>query len=165
MKYQTSSKMIYQSYYYSPGVRNICHAVKHNNSHAVRLIAEYLTEQADIKPHDIIVPVPQHTGRATYNKAISDIIAHKTGAKTADILRCKPRETLYFQKLRQSEPLHTDFYLTDEIPTGKIYIIDNVIATGKTIFDISELLNTSFIPLVLAIDETRFNLWEDLRNI
>lgn len=165
MIYQTSSKMIYQSYYYSPGVRNICHAVKHNNSHAVRIIAEYLTEQADIKPHDIIIPVPQHTGKAVYNKAIANIIATRTGAKIADILRCKPRETLYKQKLRQPEQLHTDFYLADEIPTGKIYIIDNVIATGQTIFDICELLNTSFIPLVFAVDETRFNSWEDLRNI
>ena len=157
--------MTYQSYYKTPGVRNICHAVKHNNFHAVRVIAEYLTEQANIKRHDIIVPVPQHTGRAIYNRAIADIIATRTGADICDVLRCKPRETLYKQKLRQSEQLHTDFYLVDEIPTGKIYIIDNVIATGKTIFDISELLNTSFIPLVFAVDETRFNSWEDLRNI
>lgn len=165
MIYQTSSKMIYNSYYRTPGVRNICHTVKHNNSYAVRVIAEYLTEQADIKPHDIIVPVPQHTGTATYNRSIADIIATRTGAKTADVLRCKPRETLYKQKLRQSEQLHTDFYLADEIPTGKIYIIDNVIATGQTIFDICDLLNTSFIPLVFAIDETRFNSWDNLRNI
>jgi predicted amidophosphoribosyltransferase len=157
--------MNYQSYYRTPGVRNICHAVKHNSPAAIKTIAEYLTEQADIKSHDIIVPVPQHTGRATYNRSIADIISTRTGAKTADILRCKPRETLYKQKLRQSEQLHTDFYLADEIPTGKIYIIDNVIATGQTIFDISELLKTSFIPLVFAVDETRFNLWDDLRNI
>lgn len=165
MNYQTSSKMIYQSYYNTPGVREVCHAVKQNNSYAVRVIAEYLTEQADIKTHDILIPVPQHTGRATYNKAIADIIATRTGANIFDVLRCKPRETLYKQKLRQSEQLHTDFYLADEIPTGKIYIIDNVIATGQTIFDILELLKTSFIPLVFAIDETRFNSWDDLRNI
>lgn len=157
--------MTYQSYYYSPGVRNICHAVKYNSTAAIKTIADYLTEQADIKTHDIIIPVPQHTGTAIYNKAIADIIATRTGADICDVLRCKPRETLYKQKLRQSEQLHTDFYLIDEIPTGKIYIIDNVIATGKTMFDICELLNTSFIPLVFAVDETRFNLWEDLRNI
>lgn len=157
--------MTYNSYYNTPGVRDICHAVKQNSTAAIKTIAEYLTEQDDIKTHDILIPVPQHTGRAIYNKAIADIIATRTGADICDVLRCKPRETLYKQKLRQSEQLHTDFYLADEIPTGKIYIIDNVIATGKTIFDICELLNTSFIPLVFAVDETRFYSWEDLRNI
>lgn len=157
--------MKYQSYYYSQGVRELCHAVKNGSTAAIKTIAEYLMQTADIKRNDILIPAPQHTGKATYNKAIADIISTRTGAKTADILRCKPRETLYKQKLRQSEQLHTDFYLADEIPTGKIYVIDNVISTGRTIFDISELLKTSFIPLVFAVDDTRFNLWEDLRNL
>jgi predicted amidophosphoribosyltransferase len=156
--------MTYQSYYNSEGVRELCHAVKNGSTAAIKTIAEYMIQTADIKPHDILIPAPQHTGKAIYTRAIADIIAMRTGAKTADILQCKAREPLYFQKLHR-EQLHTDFYLADEIPTGKIYVIDNVISTGKTIFDISELLNTSFIPLVFAVDDTRFNLWEDLRNL
>lgn len=117
-------------YYSDYGVREICRGVKERNQDCILEMAAYLSKQ--VTSESILVPIPQHTGRAEYTKEISDLISKWTGAKVADVLRCKSHEPGYILKKRGAK-YSPRFYLKGEKPVGKIVLIDNVIATGATI--------------------------------
>lgn len=117
-------------YYSDYGVREICHGVKERNQDCILEMAAYLSKQ--VTSDSILVPVPQHTGRAEYTKEIADLISGWTGACVADVLGCKPHESGYRLKKR-GEKYSPRFFLRGEKPVGRVVLIDNVIATGATI--------------------------------
>jgi len=49
--------------------------------------------------NSVLVPAPQHGGRAEYTLRIAETIADRTGARILDIVRCEPHQPLYEQKL------------------------------------------------------------------
>lgn len=163
--------MIYQSYYFKPNVKDICHAVKQTANRtaqngAIKIMAAYFIETGLINNSDILIPVPQHNGNAEYTKRIAELVALQTGADVFDIVKCYPHEQLYIQKYKGMKEIDLDFYLTSNIPNGRrLVLIDNVISTGETIFRISKLLNKPVLPLVFAIDDTRFTKWNELKNV
>lgn len=88
-----------------------------------------------IPTNAVLVPMPSHTGRATYTKDLCRLIARETAAEVCDYLRGKERETLYNLKKqgRHILPAKLGFYLSQPLPAGKrVIIIDNVVATGTT---------------------------------
>lgn len=88
-----------------------------------------------IPTNAVLVPMPSHTGRATYTKDLCRLIARETAAEVCDYLRGKERETLYNLKRqgRHVLPAKLGFYLSQPLPAGKrVIIIDNVVATGTT---------------------------------
>ncbi len=147
-------------YYEEPGVRQTCHEVKQTSDSelrekAIRIIAKDLIGRNVVRPGDILIPAPQHTGNAEYTKRIADLVAKETGAVTADILRCVPHFSLYEGK-REGKPVHLELYLSGTIPAGgRCYFIDNVISTGRTFAEANHLFNGNLRPLVYAVDETR----------
>lgn len=119
--------------YRKDGRCETAHAMKNSEHWA---IAKAAIAMADYIPANaVIVPMPSHTGRATYTLELAKRIARTTNAQVIDALQCQPRETLYELKKQRRKPspegLH--FYQVAQIPDGKrIIIVDNVVATGTT---------------------------------
>jgi predicted amidophosphoribosyltransferase len=145
--------------YRTEGVSDIAHAVKSDNPDllkkwiAINRIAKHIIDQNILTSKDYIVPAPQHTGRAEYTLEIAKIISKETGCKIADILGCKPRDTLYNLKKKNGEKSIEDsglYLLTDKFPKYNIWFLDNVIATGKTFEDVRKLI-PHLKPLIYSI--------------
>ncbi|MBO4858719.1 MAG: hypothetical protein J5527_09405 [Treponema sp.] len=165
-----------KSYYNSKGTRELCHILKEadNNSeefkNAIEQMADYFIKQGIFNEKSILVPAPQHTGKSEYTWSLAAAISRKTKSPIADILYCKPHETLYEQKKNRKEP-DIEFYLQnakteDELTDlfdettmagwkkngDKVYLIDNVISTGYTFNKVAELL-PGIIPAPYAISD------------
>lgn len=64
-------------YYNAPGIRELCHDVKkfydwHKQRTAIEKIAAFFIEQNILNERSVIVPSPQHTGKAEYTKGTKD---------------------------------------------------------------------------------------------
>ena len=163
-----------KSYYNSKNTRKLCHIIKEadRNSeeykNAIEQMADYFVNQGIFNEYSILVPAPQHTGKAEYTWYLAAAISQKTNSPIADILRCKPHETLYEQKKNGIEP-DVEFYLEnaksvkdlknlfDETTMeswkrngDKVYLLDNNISTGLT-FNKAEKLLPGLIPAPYAI--------------
>lgn len=165
--------MRFQDYYRVPGVRETCHAVKQAEDMAIRdeaiaRIVEYMLSLGAVRSSSVIVPAPQHGGRAEYTLRIAEAVARETGAKVLDIIGCKPHHPLYEQKLAGVEEPSLCLYLTAEAPSpseadgwedGEWFLVDNVISTGRTLGATSALIEERYgrelSPLVYAIDYGR----------
>lgn len=128
---------------YKGRARNVAFAVKKiKDLRLFKEMADFLARQ--IKEYDIIVPAPNHDGFADYTLCISKIVSEFTGAKVVDCLRVLPHVPLYEDKSQELE-----FRLCGEVPNGRIFLLDNVIDTGKTFFAAKELI-PSIKPLMYA---------------
>lgn len=131
-------------------VRKICHEIKNRNKYALQTCSNFLLNLNIIDNNSIIIPAPQHEGYAIYTLEIAKNIAKETGAIIKDIVRSYPRESLYYiKKTNKNIKLH--FYLTDIIrENNKIFLLDNVLDTGKTFYTIQNLINRRIYPLIFA---------------
>ena len=119
--------------YRKDGRCETAHAMKEGANWAIYKAAAEMVKY--IPSNAVLVPMPSHTGRATYTLELCKRIARETAAEVRDILRGKERETLYTLKKqgRHILPTKLGFYATEPAPTDKrIIIIDNVVATGTT---------------------------------
>lgn len=109
------------------------HAMKEGANWAIIRAAREMVQY--IPTNAVLVPMPSHTGRATYTLELCRMLAKETAAEVRDILRGSERETLYDLKKqgRHIMPKKLGFYVTEPAPTNRrILIIDNVVATGTT---------------------------------
>lgn len=119
--------------YRKDGRSETAHAMKEGANWAIIRAAREMVQY--IPTNAVLVPMPSHTGRATYTKDLCRLIARDTAAEVCDYLRGKERETLYNLKKqgRHILPAKLGFYLSQPLPAGKrVIIIDNVVATGTT---------------------------------
>ena len=119
--------------YRKDGRSETAHAMKEGANWAIIRAAREMVQY--IPTNAVLVPMPSHTGRATYTKELCRLIARETAAEVCDYLRGKERETLYNLKKqgRHILPAKLGFYLSQPLPAGKrVIIIDNVVATGTT---------------------------------
>lgn len=118
--------------FYSHGRNSIAHGMKNGNQ---KSIARAASEMAKfVSPDVTLIPMPGHTGVATYTLTLAEQIAELTGAKVCDIMRGTIRETFYDIK-KNGGKVQKDYlglFLTEELPEGKIMIVDNCISTGTT---------------------------------
>lgn len=153
-----------KSYYNSTGTREICHILKEADKkseeykNAVEQVADYFVKQNIFDSKSILIPAPQHTGKAEYTWNIAAAISRQTYCSIADVLKCKPHETLYEQKKNGKEP-DVEFYLENADDSTiklwkesgyKVYLLDNNISTGLT-FNKAENLIPGLIPAPYAI--------------
>lgn len=161
--------MKYNSYYNDTNIRDICKAVKqHDNRReqkkAIKVIARYLISLSIVGEGDILIPIPQHTGSAEYTKEIANIVASNSGAVVADILKRVPEESFY-EKKKNNKFAQLHLYLNQKIPQGNHYFfVDNVISTGTTFHTANKLFDYKLIPLVYAIDDTKPQAREIIRE-
>ena len=136
--------------YTDKGVRELCHGVKERDQIAIMEMAEYFINLNIINANSILIPAPQHEGYAIYTKQIAEIIERETKAKVCDVLKCKPHETLYKQKLN-GRVLIPQLYITEEIVTqDDLFFLDNVIDTGITYNTANKLFDWKLKPLIYA---------------
>lgn len=145
--------------YRSLGVKDVAHSVKSDNPDilkkwiGIKKIADHIINQNVLTPKDTIIPAPQHTGRAEYTLEIAKIVSEQTGCKIADVLGCKPRDTLYNLKKKKGSKNITDsglYLLTDKFPKYNVWFLDNVTATGTTFNDARKLI-PHIKPLIYSI--------------
>lgn len=155
--------MIYYDYYKDTGVRMTAHNIKDCDTHtneykeALRIMSEYFIKSDIVNKDAILIPAPQHTGSAEYTLDIASAVSSETGLEVADIIKCKPHSSLYYQRV-SGKPCNVEFYLEGELLPAKYYLlVDNVISTGYTYKTIGELLKVNILPLVYAIDYSSFN--------
>ncbi len=142
------------SYYGVSGVREICHDVKMCNKDAVFTMAEYFSNLGILDRESIIIPAPQHYGYADYTLQIAELVSKSTGVKILDILKCNPRDKLYDLK-REHKPKSPGLYLSESVKVkGKLFFLDNVIASGATYCEACKVIGCRLNPLVYAIDDT-----------
>lgn len=143
-------------------VRETCHAVKGitdpDNEILRNCVAGLLPF---IKNGCNIIPVPSHEGRATDMLALAEAIRKAAAEKgmtvnVYDILRCEPHRSLCEAKHTEGEDfrmIHIRMYTDDMFvkPRGKVYLLDNVVDSGKTVRAALEVIPADGI---LAIGDT-----------
>ena len=116
--------------------RTMCHKLKSDDSLAVLQVAGELSRL--VKPSDVLVPVPGHSGQASYMLAVADRLHELTGCEVADVIRGAQRPTWYSAKMNGRQ---MDFGLwLEKQPRGHIVLLDNVIDTGRTMKECLRLL-------------------------
>lgn len=118
--------------YYSHGRNSIAHGMKNGNEKSIARAASEMAKY--VSPDVTLIPMPGHTGVATYTLTLAEKIASISGARVCDIMRGAARETFYDIK-KGGGKVQKDYlglYLTEELPQGKIMIVDNCISTGTT---------------------------------
>ena len=151
--------MRFHDYYRDKGVRDTCHEVKCGNpevqNKAISIIAQEFLSYGIVDSNTILVPAPQHSGRAEYTYDICKIIAQSTGCGIADILRRKPQESFYRQK-KNGKVYEPRYYTDGDLPAAeKYFFVDNVISTGDSYMVAKNLLGVDLMPLVYAVDYGR----------
>lgn len=155
------------SYIHDGYAARICHAVKEGNQEAVKTMASFLAR--NVSEPCVLVPVPQHTGKAEYTLELAEEVRRIVRAEKnveveiADVLSSTPHETLYDQKKKLKKQELTDEEINEldcgdlklnpdfKAESGKKYLaLDNVYSTGKT-FEETEKLIPGIKPLVFAV--------------
>lgn len=124
--------------YYS--VRWLCHDVKSGDMDAIDRAAILMHKY--VPSNSVLIPIPQHTGKAEYTLKLAKRIAQLSKSVVMDVLRIKQRNTtLYLQKKRGADVSNLDLGVTavyDESIAEKIksarnvILIDNAIDSGLT---------------------------------
>lgn len=108
----------------------------------------------------VLVPIPEHTGKADYTLQLAEHIGAQTGIEVIDLLESKEHAEFYEVKKNRDTNVHDpekiDFGIKVkdgmQLPNGKLPIlVDNVLDTGKTISDSAKALDTKeHMALVFA---------------
>lgn len=148
-------------YYRTKGIQKICHDIKQTEDKelrqkAVKVIGDYFIKLDVLDKNSVLIPAPQHTGKAEYTLDLCNYIASKTGSTVWDNLARIPDKTLYDKRKEDAEHIHTLAIslkdIENKLPKGKYFFIDNVLTTGVTFMTTCSLLGVRIYPLVYAID-------------
>ena len=152
--------------YMDPVTREISHGIKDRDPQALQMMTTFILDDGMIRKGDLIIPAPQHEGKAIYTLQVAEMIADETGAIVIDILHSKERKTLYEQKL--SGTVSAPLFLADykNLPKDKrIFFLDNVIDTGATLRAAERAVGRRLTPLVFSYtDRAPDNLVEERSN-
>ena len=121
-----------------PKVRQLAHGLKDGRpesiNKAAEMMADNIREMAAGK-YCVLVPVPNHHGKAVYTKALAEELSRRTGIPTWDILSCRPHMPLHYAKKNDLKPegIYLKLSLYRQVPRMFTpIIIDNVLDTGYT---------------------------------
>ena len=121
-----------------PKVRQLAHGLKDGDyasiCKAAAMMADGIREMA--AGHNcVLVPIPNHHGRAVYTKTLANEISRRTGIPTWDILSCRPHMPLHYAKKNDLKPegIYLKLNLYRQVPEQFTpIVIDNVLDTGYT---------------------------------
>lgn len=121
-------------------VRHLAHDVKAGDITAIDDAAILMSKY--VPPRSILIPIPNHTGKADYTLKLAQRIAQISKSEVLDILSSTPRKgTLYLQKKRGVDVTKINMGLKadgdDSIAermhkARNVILIDNVIDSGAT---------------------------------
>lgn len=120
-------------------VRHLAHDVKSGDIEAIDNAANIMYRF--VPKGSVLIPIPQHSGRATYSLILSKFIGRKAKARTIDLLSTDKRPRVFTLKKQGVNPsdIKLDFHVeyNEEIAgylakTRNVILIDNVIDSGTT---------------------------------
>jgi len=121
-----------------PKVRQLAHGMKDGDyqsiCRAAEMMADGIREMAAGR-NCVLIPIPNHKGRAVYTKTLANEISRRTGIPTWDILSCRPHMPLHYAKKNDLKPegIYLKLNLYRQVPEQFTpIIIDNVLDTGYT---------------------------------
>ena len=121
-----------------PIVRQLAHGLKDGDyasiCKAADMMADGIREMAAGR-NCVLVPIPNHHGRAVYTKTLANEISRRTGIPTWDILSCRPHMPLHYAKKNDLKPegIYLKLNLYRQVPEQFTpIVIDNVLDTGYT---------------------------------
>ena len=121
-----------------PKVRQLAHGLKDGDyasiCKAAEMMADGIMEMAAGR-NCVLVPIPNHRGRAVYTKTLANEISRRTGIPTWDILSCRPHMPLHYAKKNDLKPegIYLKLNLYRQVPEQFTpIVIDNVLDTGYT---------------------------------
>ena len=121
-----------------PKVRQLAHGLKDGDyasiCKAADMMADGIREMAAGR-NCVLVPIPNHRGRAVYTKTLANEISRRTGIPTWDILSCRPHMPLHYAKKNDLKPegIYLKLNLYRQVPEQFTpIVIDNVLDTGYT---------------------------------
>ena len=121
-----------------PKVRQLAHGLKDGDyasiCKAAEMMADGIREMA-AERNCVLVPIPNHRGRAVYTKTLANEISRRTGIPTWDILSCRPHMPLHYAKKNDLKPegIYLKLNLYRQVPEQFTpIVIDNVLDTGYT---------------------------------
>ena len=119
-------------------VQSLAHKLKRGEQGGIREAAALMADAVrtlGAGRSAVLVPIPGHTGRATYTKDLCDEIGKLTAIPTADLLQGTHHLPLYEAKKNDMKPegIRITYTLRQPLPEGKTAIlVDNVLDTGHT---------------------------------
>ena len=121
-----------------PKVRQLAHGLKDGDyasiCKAADMMADGIREMAAGR-NCVLVPIPNHHGRAVYTKTLANEISRRTGIPMWDILSCRPHMPLHYAKKNDLKPegIYLKLNLYRQVPEQFTpIVIDNVLDTGYT---------------------------------
>jgi predicted amidophosphoribosyltransferase len=140
--------------YRNANLRGLAIGIKENDMRAILKSAELMSGL--VKENAVLIPIPSKRGYATNTLKLANLIAKKTGAEVCNILKGKNRQSfceLKRQGVRIVDSEFFGFYLTGDIPEGKrIYLVDNVTATGQTAKNAVDLIPGNIVSVLVLAD-------------
>lgn len=132
-----------------PRIREICHGIKECDMNCLQTAADFFLNAGVVQENDVLIPAPQHTGRAEYTLQMAQMVAKETGAVVADCLYRLQGESLYKAK-QEGRNVPPVFWMNGSIPAGRLIFVDNVIDTGVTFRAAEKAVGREMEPLVFA---------------
>ena len=90
-----------------PKVRQLAHGLKDGDYASICKAAEMMADGIRVMAagrNCVLVPIPNHRGRAIYTKTLANEISRRTGIPTWDILSCRPHMPLHYAKKNDLKP-------------------------------------------------------------
>ena len=121
-----------------PKVRQLAHGLKDGDYASICRAADMMADgiRGMAAGCDcVLVPIPNHHGRAVYTKTLANEISRRTGIPTWDILSCRPHMPLHYAKKNDLKPegIYLKLNLYRQVPEQFTpIVIDNVLDTGYT---------------------------------
>ena len=121
-----------------PKVRQLAHGLKDGDYKSICKAAEMMADgvrEMAAGRNCVLVPIPNHHGRAIYTKTLANEISRRTGIPTWDILSCRPHMPLHYAKKNDLKPegIYLKLNLYRQVPEQFTpIVIDNVLDTGYT---------------------------------
>ena len=121
-----------------PKVRQLAHGLKDGDYASICKAAEMMADgirEMTAGRNCVLVPIPNHHGRAIYTKTLANEISRRTGIPTWDILSCRPHMPLHYAKKNDLKPegIYLKLNLYRQVPEQFTpIVIDNVLDTGYT---------------------------------
>ena len=119
---------------YYDGINNyISHDLKNADNNAIQYAARKMA--ALVPPNSVIVPIPNHQGKARENMSLAIAVAQQSHSAIANVLVGRERESNYLMK-KLGTPLTEEqmgFRMIAPVPQGKtLVIVDGVVDTGTS---------------------------------
>jgi len=158
-------------------VRNLAHEVKSGDIDAIDKASLIMMKYVPV--NSILIPIPAHTGNATYTLTLANFIAKRTKSRVLDILSSDSREMLYKQKMKGIDisKINLGFKVDKQDEIGKllnsvrnVILIDNVVDSGTTYEQAKSIIKDTYgvnawLLTLGAVENPKNNSHDVIRSI